>query len=576
MSFRLRVLGLVMLVALTAIGATAWLTLRQASEQLTESATADQEVTDLVHEELLNYARTHGTWEQVPSLLSDLGQRTGQRLHLATEFGEVVADTDQLNGRTARELGTTVTLVDPRPVLTFPEGEEPKTALLVTLKLISNYRYGVRLAACQTRNSAPIDMNVDSFGVPSYRSSEMLPQCGDFASESQRDPEQDQQRVNACLESSDAGRPPAALANPDPVATPGEESLTTCLARVFTEQVSDVSAVPLRVTLGVGGEPSRPLSAGPMLVAAAGVAIPASAGPAPLSRRVRRPTVRPTEAAGRLGRGDLASRVSVSGGDEVAELGRSFNRMADSLQRAEERQRRLVADVAHELRTPLANLRGYLEALKDGVIAPDTELFASLHEEAVLQQRIVNDLQDLALAEAGTLAYHRVVIDLAELLETARTAHLAVAETAGVRLAVAVHEPVLVNVDPDRMRQVFGNLISNAIRATAAGGSVTLTAGHMGGSVVVRVADTGTGIPAEALPNVFDRFWRGDQARGRRTGGSGLGLAIVRQIVTDHHGTIVVASQVGVGTTFTLTLPPVAGHVDAESTVVLPQPSRGW
>jgi two-component system sensor histidine kinase BaeS len=575
LSFRLRVLGLVMLVAITAIGATAWLTLRQASEQITESATADQEVTDLVHEELLNYARTHGTWEAVPSLVSDLGQRTGQRLNLATEYGEVVADTDQLSGRTARELGTTVTLVDPRPVLTFRDGEDPKNAMLVTLKLISNYRYGVRLAACQTRNSAPIDMTVDSYGVPSYRTTEMLPQCIDFASESQRDTAQDQQRVNACLDSA-SGRPQANAVRPEPIVTPGEETLTTCLARVFNEQVGDVSAVPLRVTLGVGGEPSRPLSAGPMLLAAVGVAILAIAGTALLSRRVLRPIARLTDAAGRLGRGDLASRVSVSGGDEVAELGRSFNRMADSLQRAEERQRRLVADVAHELRTPLANLRGYLEALKDGVIAPDTELFASLHEEAVLQQRIVNDLQDLALAEAGTLAYHRVVIDLAELLETARTAHLAVAETAGVRLAVAVHEAVLVNVDPDRMRQVFGNLISNAIRATAAGGSVTLTAGHMGGSVVVRVADTGTGIPPEALPNVFDRFWRGDQARGRRTGGSGLGLAIVRQIVTDHHGTIVATSQVGVGTTFTLTLPPASARADAESTVVLPQPSRGW
>jgi two-component system sensor histidine kinase BaeS len=575
LSFRLRVLGLVMLVALTAIGATAWLTLRQASEQITESATADQEVTDLVHEQLLTYARTHGTWEAVPSLLSDLGQRTGQRLHLATEFGEVVADTDQLNGRTGRELGTTVTLVDPRPVLTFPDGEDPKTALLITTKLISNYRYGVRLAACQTRNSAPIDMTLDPYGVPSYRTSEMLPQCSDFATESRRDAEQDLQRVNACLDAG-SGRPPAVAVNPTPAETPGEEPFTTCLARVFTEQVSDISAVPLRVTLGVGGEPSRPLSAGPMLVAAAGVAILAIAGTALLSRRVLRPIARLTEAAGRLGRGDLASRVSVSGGDEVAELGRSFNRMADSLQRAEERQRRLVADVAHELRTPLANLRGYLEALKDGVIAPDTELFASLHEEAVLQQRIVNDLQDLALAEAGTLAYHRVVIDLAELLETARTAHLAVAETAGVRLAVAVHGAVLVNVDPDRMRQVFGNLISNAVRATAAGGSVTLTAGHMGDSVVVRVADTGTGIPAEALPYVFDRFWRGDQARGRRTGGSGLGLAIVRQIVTDHHGTIVAASQVGVGTTFTLTLPPATAPADAESTAVLPRPSRGW
>jgi two-component system sensor histidine kinase BaeS len=297
-----------------------------------------------------------------------------------------------------------------------------------------------------------------------------------------------------------------------------------------------VGPVPLLVTLGFAGEPQTPLSVGPILAAVGGVALLALAGTALLSRRVLRPIASLTDAAGRLGRGDLASRVAVVGSDEVAELGRSFNRMADSLQRGEERQRRLVADVAHELRTPLANLRGYLEALKDGVIAPDPELFASLHEEAVLQQRIVNDLQDLALAEAGTLAYHRGTIDMAEVLETTRAAHHAVAESAGVR-------------------QVLGNLVTNALRATSAGGSVTLSSTVDGTAVVIRVADTGTGIAPAALPHVFDRFWRADSARGRRTGGSGLGLSIARQIVTDHGGTITVASKLGVGTTFTITLP---------------------
>ncbi|MFJ6199458.1 sensor histidine kinase [Micromonospora sp. NPDC092111] len=235
---------------------------------------------------------------------------------------------------------------------------------------------------------------------------------------------------------------------------------------------------------------------------------------------------------------------------------RSFNRMADSLQRGEERQRRLVADVAHELRTPLANLRGYLEALSDGVITPDQDLFASLHDEAMLQQRIVDDLQDLALAEAGKLAYHRVTVDLAELLETCGTAHHARAESAGVSLRVAAG-PVAVYADPDRLRQVVGNLVTNAVRATAAGGSVRLVASRTETQAVVRVVDSGSGIPADALPHVFDRFWRADAARSRRTGGSGLGLAIARQIVTDHQGTITVASEVGVGTTFTITLPRV-------------------
>jgi two-component system sensor histidine kinase BaeS len=273
-----------------------------------------------------------------------------------------------------------------------------------------------------------------------------------------------------------------------------------------------------------------------------------------LSRRVLRPIDTLTTAAQRLGRGDLTGRVPVRGNDELAELARSFNRMADSLQRGEERQRRLVADVAHELRTPLANLRGYLEALSDGVIEPDPELFTSLHEEAVLQQRIVDDLQDLALAEAGSLTYHKVTVDLAELLETCCTAHHARAESAGVSLAVAA-EPVAVHADPDRLRQVVGNLVTNALRATAAGGSVRLVASRTDTQAIVQVVDTGSGIATDALPHVFDRFWRADAARGRRTGGSGLGLAIARQIVTDHQGAITVASEVGVGTTFTIALP---------------------
>ena len=264
----------------------------------------------------------------------------------------------------------------------------------------------------------------------------------------------------------DPGLPPAGPAEAIP------DTTKDCLAQAFSLQVSDVAPVPVRLYLGA---PDDPLTTGPLLAAAAGVAGVAILCTALLSHRVLRPIGRLTAAAQRLGQGDLGGRVPVEGNDELAELGRSFNQMADSLQRGEERQRRLVADVAHELRSPLANLRGYLEALKDGVITPDPELFAYLHEEAVLQQRIVDDLQELALAEAGTLAYHRVQVDLAELLETCRTAHLALAESAGITLRV-VAERVLVYADPDRLRQVVGNLITNALHATAAGGNVTLHA----------------------------------------------------------------------------------------------------
>ncbi len=291
------------------------------------------------------------------------------------------------------------------------------------------------------------------------------------------------------------------------------------------------------------------------MAVAAGVALAVIFGALLLSRAVLRPVHALTLAARGLGEGDLGRRVPVSGRDEIAQLGGAFNRMAESIQAGEERQRRLTSDIAHELRTPLANLRGYLEALRDGVVEPTPELLDSLHEEALLQQRIVDDLQDLALAEAGALTYHRTEVELRELLETGRQAHRAQAEAAGVRLTLEAPRPVSVTADPDRLRQVVGNLVGNALRATAPGGTVTLALTADPERAVVEVRDTGKGIPPEDLPHLFERFWRADAARGRATGGSGLGLSIARQIVTDHDGTIEVRSAVGVGTTFTIALP---------------------
>src|SRR5690606_28373870 len=201
------------------------------------------------------------------------------------------------------------------------------------------------------------------------------------------------------------------------------------------------------------------------------------------------------------------------------------------------------------------NVRGYLEALRDGVVAPDRELFASLYEEAVLQQRVVDDLQELALAEAGALVYHWSRVDVGELLEVVRAAHQAVADAAEVRLSGTAEAETYAHGDPDRLRQVLGNVVTNAIRATPPGGRVELRAARSGAETVVTISDTGAGIAPEHLPHVFDRFWRADPARGRRTGGSGLGLAIARQIVSDHGGTIEVASEVGEGASFTIRLP---------------------
>ncbi|MEU3456569.1 ATP-binding protein [Micromonospora sp. NPDC006766] len=575
MSFRLRLLLLVVLVAVTATVATAWLTLRQASQQVLDSAAADQTQVDLVTDQLSRYGQEHGTWAGVVDLVRDLRTKTGQRIHVVTESGVVLVDTDTEEGRTARPVGSSRAIVDPRPTLPLIDvgWDAPK----VTAQAIADYRHTARYAACLTTWKIRLDRSTDQLGLPKFTAE---PQTSPDLKQALISCEQDAtvpgdeaeaiQRVRSCLPAQDAGDGVAAPLPLHPRAPFVDPTIMgdqrRCLAGAFTEGIRDVSPEPIRVYFGNRGETARPLATGPLLAATAGVALVVILVTTLLSHRVLRPIRTLTTVAQHLGRGDLDSRVPVHGNDELANLGRSFNRMADSLQRGEERQRRLIADVAHELRTPLANLRGYLEALADGVIAPDPELFASLHEEAVLQQRIVDDLQVLALAEAGTLAYHRVTVDVAELLETCRTAHRARAEAVGVTLAVHVEspaapdapaEPPLVSADPDRLRQVLGNLITNAVRATAPGGSISLHVTRTGGAAVIRVADTGSGIEPSALPRIFDRFWRADPARGRHTGGGGLGLAIARQIVTDHGGTIEVASQIDVGTTFTITLPIV-------------------
>jgi two-component system sensor histidine kinase BaeS len=553
-SFRLRVLTLIMFIAVTATAATAWLTLRQASRQVTDSVVAGRQDVEQIVQELRDYGGRHGTWDGVPATVRRLTQQTSQRIRLATDSGTVVADSDLLDGRAARPVGSLSTLVDPRPVLPVPATVTPDSFVKTVVNLISQYRSGVRYAACLTAAGVDVAVTAGPDRMPRFAAAgnrgQAIPRgCTEPArvQVSKKDLDRDLTSVQSCLVNGIAR-------------SAGEDNsqFTTCVRRMFTQRIGEFAPQPLQLYVGTRNQPPATLAVAPTAVAAAVVATAAVVVALLLSQRVLRPIGALTRASQRLGAGDLSQRVPVAGTDELAELGRSFNRMADSLQRGEERQRHIVADVAHELRTPLANLRGYLEALKDGVFAASPELFASLHEEAVLQQRIVDDLQDLALAEAGALTYHRIRMDLAELLETCRTAHLARAERAGVSLAVETEGQAHVYGDPDRLRQVIGNLMANALRVTGAGGTVVLGASRRDGFATIRVADTGTGIPEADVSHVFDRFWRGDSARGRATGNGGLGLAIARQIVTDHHGSITVVSELGVGTTFTIVLPSPA------------------
>lgn len=278
-----------------------------------------------------------------------------------------------------------------------------------------------------------------------------------------------------------------------------------------------------------------------------------------LSMRILRPIERLTRAAERLEQGDLTVRVPVDSSDEIGHLARAFNAMASSLAQQEQLRRNMVSDVAHELRTPLTNLRGYLEAARDGLLTPDADLVANLYEETMLLSRLVADLQELAQAEAGQLKLVRQPSDLATIVNQAVAILRPQADAKSLDLRVELPADLpTVEVDPERIGQVLRNLLNNAIAHTPTGGRIWITARVVGRQVAVSVHDTGTGISPEDLPHVFERFYRADKSRARQTGGAGLGLAIVKQLVLAHGGQVSAESEPGRGATFTFTIPVAA------------------
>ncbi len=274
------------------------------------------------------------------------------------------------------------------------------------------------------------------------------------------------------------------------------------------------------------------------------------------SRTLTRPLDRLASAARAIAAKDLTQRVEPGGTIEVANVAHAFNDMAASLQKSEELRRNLVADVAHELRTPLSVMQGSLTAQLDGVFPLDLSETAKLYDETRLLSRLVDDLRELAQVEAGQLQLNVGAIDLRRVIESTVAAFAGAASEKPVTLSVAVPADVpLVTADSERVAQVLRVLLSNALRHTSANGTITSAAVVLADQVEVSVRDTGEGIHANELPYVFDRFWRGDKSRARESGGSGLGLAIAKQLIEAQGGSIGVESTIGQGSRFWFRLP---------------------
>ena len=276
-----------------------------------------------------------------------------------------------------------------------------------------------------------------------------------------------------------------------------------------------------------------------------------------VSRQLLSPVQALGAVAARLGRGDLSQRASESGPVEIRELADSFNRMAGSLQAAEQQRRNLVADVAHELRNPLFNIQGYLEAVEDGLLEPDKETIDTIHGQVLHLGRMVEDLRLLAQAEGGALHLELELDSLNELVGRSVDAARPRAEANGVELLS--HGPqrqTLVVMDRTRIAQVLSNLLDNAVHHAPAGAQVRVAVETVpAGRVRVTVEDDGEGIPAEDLPLVFERFYRVDPSRSRSTGGAGLGLTIAKRLVETHGGTIWAESPDDIGTRVCFELP---------------------
>ncbi|MFI7605493.1 ATP-binding protein [Micromonospora sp. NPDC049366] len=606
-SLLVRLLALAVLIAVGSIAATAWLAVRTTTGAIRQEQ--GQALADDAHvyDTLLTYAATHPDWSGVDAALRPLADQVGRRITLTTGSGTPIADStpgagglpakpsavlDPLSvdaaltpGPDARAGAPSTDRIDPRAVGPYRLPEEERATLRHRAdEALRCLRTGAKMEATVVEGPSGRP-RIDTPGTD-LAGSALCAESRAALETSTPTERKALAQLNALVNTCLARRhlPEVRVApdwtwawlpgptGPKPDAEQDQEesrAVRACVGSSRREQLLPYVAQPaaLYVT-DLAGRPSTAFDLSPAnqarIVAVAGLVLLVTVGVTVLAGiRLTRPLHALIGAAQRMRDGDGSARVRVTGRDEIARLAEVFNDMSARRERLEELRRAMVSDIAHEMRTPVTNIRGWLEAAEDGVVAPDRRLISSLLEEATLLQHVISDLQDLAEADAGALRLHREHVYLADLLAQVVEAHRAQADRVGVSIALHAEADPQLDADPVRLRQAVSNLLGNALRHTPTGGSVTVRAEPAGDAVIVTVADTGSGISAEDLPRVFDRFWRAEKSRGRQTGGSGLGLAIVRKLVEAHGGTVAAASTIGLGSTFTIRLP--AGSERAES-----------
>jgi two-component system sensor histidine kinase BaeS len=541
-SLFLRLFALGAAVAVVAVAAATWATVRSTAVAVHQEQQQSLHADATTYDSLIGYAATHRSWSGAGTLVDRLAQRSGHRVSVTDEAGHILLDSTGATG--------------PLP---STQARATLDALAVDTALLSTSTPPPSPSPSPAVQAA--DCGADGCVLVVASASTIDPRVrGPFSDTNDRATWATlQQRIDSCLDR--AGLPPVLAVKVDfsvlvsfpkhhaQVARCVDDARRAMLTRYVAPRAllfigADDATADVFWDLSQDGR----LRIGLLAAAVLGVTLLLSAL---LAGYVVRPLRRLATAARQAGDGDLAVRVEERRGDEIGQMARAFNRMADRRQQLEEARRRMVSDVSHELRNPLANIRGWLEAAQDGLAAPNERLLASLHEETTHLQRLVDDLHELSVGDAGELRLAPEPIDLTAFVQQVADTFRAAAETGGVTLTAETAPGVDLLADPVRLRQALGNLLVNALRHTPPGGRIRIT----GAPGAISVSDTGEGIPAADLPYVFDRFRRVDASRSRATGGSGLGLAIVRQIVEAHGGTAEIASTRGQGTTVTLRFP---------------------
>jgi two-component system, OmpR family, sensor histidine kinase BaeS len=601
-SLLVRLLAVSVLVSVLSIAGTAWLAVRTTTRAIQQEQGQALSDDAKIYDALLGYAATHHDWTAAGPLIRQLAATTGRRIVVTDRDRTVLAQTAE--GTLPQRASATIAPLD----TAAPDRIDPRA--VGPFKLTAAERSRLRTTAdeavtCLREPSAEIvPAPVDEAAERPVKRPSWAPAAPDATVVEQPSgrPRVEAQPgeldgTNACT------RILERLAQHTPTETRAlrqlddltgaclrrqgraavstglngtwtsrftvrvdddyRQAVETCLAGARREQLAAYVTAPALLFVTAPGAPAPATGldlsgAGQArIVAVTSIVLLVAVGVTVLvGMRLVGPLRALTAAAVRMRGGDDGARVRVTGHDEIASLGAAFNDMAEHRRQTEALRRAMVGDIAHEMRTPVTNIRGWLEAADDGVVPLDRELVTSLLEEAVLLQHVIDDLQDLSAADAGELRLHPQPVDVAELVHAVADAFAPAAERGGVALAVAARPPALtLPADPIRLRQAVGNLVANAVRHTPWGGRVTLSARTAGEHIAIDVADTGPGIPAEQQALVFERFWRAEKSRSRQTGGSGLGLAIVRKLAEAHGGTVAVASVPGEGATFTLLLP---------------------